>query len=187
MNLLSDDDIVVAGAVLGVEPATLRAVRAVESRGRGFNPDGSVVTLFEGHVFCKYTSGKFSESHPDLSYTAWTKKFYGKTWQAEQQRLKRAMALDERAALLATSWGMFQIMGFNFAACNFASVMAFVEAMRESEKQQLIAFCQFVQSIGALDTLRSKNWAAFARRYNGPQYAKNRYDQKLARTYSQYT
>jgi len=31
--------------------------------------------------------------------------------------------------------------------------------------------------------LKSKDWAVFARRYNGPGYQANAYDKKLARAY----
>ena len=34
-----------------------------------------------------------------------------------------------------------------------------------------------------LPALQNKNWAEFARRYNGPAYAQNRYDEKLAEAY----
>ena len=34
--------------------------------------------------------------------------------------------------------------------------------------------------------LRSRDWASFARAYNGPVYAKNKYDVRLAGAYEQY-
>ena len=36
-----------------------------------------------------------------------------------------------------------------------------------------------------VDALRSLDWAAFAYCYNGPQYAKNQYDTKMAKLYAQ--
>jgi hypothetical protein len=33
------------------------------------------------------------------------------------------------------------------------------------------------------DAIRTKNWPSFARQYNGPAYAKNKYDEKLAEAY----
>lgn len=35
--------------------------------------------------------------------------------------------------------------------------------------------------------LQRKDWAGFARGYNGPGYAKNRYDIKLANAYKKYS
>ena len=41
----------------------------------------------------------------------------------------------------------------------------------------------FIQS-NRLDTyLRNKDWAGFAKRYNGPAYAENQYDKKLEKAY----
>jgi len=37
-----------------------------------------------------------------------------------------------------------------------------------------------------LPHLKNKNWAEFARRYNGPAFKKNRYDEKIAAAYQQY-
>ena len=36
------------------------------------------------------------------------------------------------------------------------------------------------------EALRKKNWAAFAKAYNGPGYAKNQYDTKLAAAYASF-
>src|SRR5690554_4118721 len=49
-GLLGEDDIIRAAQALGVEPAAIKAVNEVESRGRGFLPDGRPVILFERHV-----------------------------------------------------------------------------------------------------------------------------------------
>lgn len=41
----------------------------------------------------------------------------------------------------------------------------------------------FIQS-NRLDTyLRNKDWAGFAKRYNGPAYTENQYDKKLEKAY----
>jgi len=65
----------------------------------------------------------------------------------------------------------------------FATVEEYVEKMYESEYQQLLAFCSFLKGTGIVDPLRKKDWAAFARRYNGPGYKKNKYDVKLRQAY----
>lgn len=170
---------------LGCPPAVIRAVGAVESNGQGFNPDGSCVTLFEGHKFSRFTHRVFDQSHPDLSYPVWNRTWYGKTWQAEQDRLHRAMALDRSAALMSASWGLFQLMGFNFALCGFGSVERFVTAMQTSEAEQLSAFVTYLLDAGLDRPLRHQDWFDFARRYNGASFYLNRYAQKLARAYEQ--
>lgn len=183
-NRLKQNDYENAAKLLGCDIPTVKAICAVESHGRGFNPDGSPLTLFEGHKFYKYTLGKYADIAPDLCYPKWTKQFYGKTWKEEQIRLDRAIALDKQAAYLSTSWGMFQIMGFNYASCGFKSVDDFVLMMKESEGCQLDAFCRFVIAIGAADELRNKDWVGFAKLYNGPAYLQNDYDHKLTVAYN---
>ena len=94
-----------------------------------------------------------------------------------------AIAIDEEAAISSASWGLFQIMGFNYATCKCDSVQQFVALMKENEGKQLDQFTAFIQS-NRLDTyLRNKDWAGFAKRYNGPAYAENQYDKKLEKAY----
>lgn len=172
-----------AAARLGCEPEAIEAVAAVESRGAGFNPDDSPKTLFEGHIFHRLTKGIFDSSYPTLSYPKWTLEHYGRTWQDEQYRLARAIELDKRAAMMSASWGKFQLMGFNHGACGFLSIEDFVAAMRESEVRHLEAFVGFIESNNLVDELQRKDFPGFARVFNGPGYAKNHYDTKMATAY----
>jgi hypothetical protein len=181
---LTQQDFESCAAVIGCEPAAVHAVATVETNGGGFNPDGSPRTLFEGQWFHKLTGGKYDTLYPTISYPTWTRQIYGKTWQEEQARLAKAKSLDPHVALQCASWGMFQIMGFNYAKCGFASVEDYVAAMSKSEGAQLAAFTQYIVHSGLADELRDKRWADFARLYNGPQYAQNQYDTKLATAYT---
>lgn len=181
---LTAADFKAAAGRIGCDVAAVRAVCAVESVSSGFFPNGEPKTLFEGHKFYLYTKGAHAETAPDLCYPKWTREFYGATWSAEFDRLQRAVALDRRAAYLSTSWGRFQIMGFNYAQAGFRDLFAFVEAMRESEGRQLLAFVDYVIVSGLGDELRDCRWVDFARRYNGPGYAANQYDKKLAAEYA---
>ena len=54
----------------------------------------------------------------------------------------------------------------------------------EGEDRHLQAFCAFVTARGLADALARRDWAAFARGYNGPAYAANRYDARLAQAYA---
>jgi hypothetical protein len=181
---LSDADYKAAADRIGCSVAAVKAVCAVESGPSGFFPNGEPKTLFEGHKFFLYTKGAHAQSHPDLCYPKWTREYYGDTWAEEYDRLIRAVAIDRTAALMSASWGRFQIMGFNYAACGFRSLDAFVTAMKESEGRQLQAFVEYVVSSGLGDELRDCRWKDFARLYNGPAYAANHYDTKLADAYT---
>jgi hypothetical protein len=91
------------------------------------------------------------------------------------------MALDRTAALESTSWGLFQIMGFNYAAVNLRSVEELVAAPNKSEGERLKLFSEFVKKTGLADALRHKSWTDFARGYNGPDYGD--YDKRMERAY----
>lgn len=183
---LSGQEFVVAAVHLQVEVATIKAVAEVESAGEGFCPDDFPKILFEGHVFHRYTDGLYAQSHPNICYQKWTRQFYGKTWQEERERMAEAIRLNRTAALMSTSWGKFQIMGFNFALCGCVAIQQFVNMMCRSESEQLRLFCEYIISAGLQDELQAKDWARFARLYNGPLYEKNRYVEKLTSAYNKY-
>lgn len=171
-----------AAAALGVDVATVRAVTEVEARGRGFLATGEPVILFERHVFHRLTGGFYSARHPDISNPK--RGGYGAESQ-QHARLQKAARLDRESALQSASWGLFQIMGFNHAAAGHPTLQGFINAMYRSEGAHLDAFVAFVRSDSAMHRdLVAHNWAGFARRYNGPDYAANHYDTRLAAAYA---
>ena len=54
------------------------------------------------------------------------------------------------------------------------------------KKALAIHFTAFLKSNGWDNYLRTLNWTEFARHYNGPQYAQNKYDEKLQKAYMKY-
>lgn len=193
LNLLTESDFKAAAKLLNCDIAALKAVAEVESSGNGFLSDGRVKILFEGHQFHKHTKGAYAESHPTICYEKWTKKHYTKGPNAdvrgagELARLEQAMSLDREAALKSASYGKFQIMGFNFSSCDFDDVEEFYAAVQASEGAQLKAFCCFIKANNLDRHLRKHRWASFARGYNGPAYADNKYDKKLAVAHAKYS
>lgn len=184
---LTDLDFFSAAAALGCEVAAIKAVCEVEAPRGGFFPDDSPTILFEGHVFYRYTSGFWAESAPDLCYRKWTREHYGKTWVEEKARFATAATLDRKAAVLATSWGRFQIMGFNSGIVGFSDEEKFVEAMSESEGKQLAAFIEYILYVGLEGALGARDWEQFARRYNGPLHWKNHYAERMAKAYARFS
>ena len=182
-----------AARLLGVEPAVLRAVERVETGGKGgFLLQGKPRILFEGHVFWAQLKKKgkdpqrYVAGNEDILYPKWTRAWY-RGGLEEWTRLERAMAIDEEAALMSASWGMFQVMGFNYAACGERSVRDFVSKMRTSEMEQLLLTTIFIRGNARMrEALKAKDWAAFARLYNGPSYKSSRYDSKMAQAYEYY-
>jgi hypothetical protein len=58
--------------------------------------------------------------------------------------------------------------------------------MKRSAVSQLNAFVNFIQANNLAQYLKTKNWAAFAYRYNGPGYKANSYDTKLQTYYNKF-
>lgn len=169
-----------AAIVLESDIAAIRAVVEVESIGHGFQSDARPKLLFERHVFHRETGGRWSGLHPAISSPQPGGYAGGPR---EYRRLEQAMALDRRAALRSSSWGGFQIMGFNHQLAGFETVEQFVAGMVESAARQIDAFVAFVRASGLQQALQAHDWAAFARGYNGPAYRSNRYDERLAAAY----
>lgn len=181
---LTEQDFAAAADKLGCSVAVIKAVCQVEAPRGGFLPSGEPTILFERHQFSKRTGRKFDISHPHISNP---KPGGYKGGQAEHDRLAEAASLDRDAALESASWGKFQIMGFNYAPAGFDSLQAFINAMYQSEGRQLYAFVSFIQHEGLASFLREQRWADFARRYNGPNYAINSYDTKMAAAHKRLT
>lgn len=189
---LKEEDFSRAAIELNVPVATIKAVQEIESGNRGgFFDVAKPTILFEGHIFWNQLKKKGinPEDHlsgnEDILYPKWTKKFY-QGGVKEYTRLNRARIIDSDSALCSASWGMFQIMGFNYKACGYLSVNDFVDDMCKSEGKQLDSFVSFIKQ-NKLDTfLREKDWAGFARKYNGPGYKENKYDEKLEKAYKKY-
>lgn len=126
----------------------------------------------------------------DILFEIYTKKYYvGGT--AEYIRLEKAKKLgsDKKiadAANCSASWGLFQIMGFNAVSIGYSSIDEFVDKMNLNEGEHLKAFGRFLEKNNLIGLLRSKNWASFALKYNGPAYKTNKYDEKLMKAYHKY-
>jgi len=168
---------------LNVRLPQLLAVVTVETSGCGCLADRRPTILFERHIFSKQTGGKFDAQYPDISNPIPGGYGYGS---AEYNRLAKAAQLDRTAALKSASWGLGQIMGFNFDKAGYDSVEAMVQKNMESEDDQLMAMAYFLKASGLDRPLAAQDWTSFARGYNGPDFARNLYDSKLAAAFQRY-
>lgn len=188
-KFLSESDLENAANLLDVDVATIKAVNRVESSGSGFSGDKPKI-LFEGHVFWRrlekhgINPRKHLKGNADILYHRWTRRYYK---QNQYARLEKAERVDKASALESASWGLFQIMGYHWRSLGYASVQEFVDKMYKSEGDQLEAFVRFIQANNLAHYLRDKDWAGFARRYNGAGYKANKYDTKMARAYERFS
>lgn len=176
-----------AARELACETAAVRAVADVESGGRtGFDTHKRPKILFEVHIFQKNTGGKFDHSHPELS-APYSSPRRVQSYNKDQWKvLHAAFALAPQAACKSASWGMFQVLGENYQMVGWKTVRQFVTDMFVSEAQHMRAFLGYCRAANLVRHLRTHSWASFAAGYNGPGYAANAYDIKMANAYKRY-
>lgn len=183
-DTISDAAYAAAATTLGCEVAAIRAIAEVESPRGAWLDDGRPAILYERHYFRNRTNSAYNMTHPDLSGAYGGA--YG-TYNQQYEKLFRAAVLNEQAALESASWGRFQIMGANYTQTGHADVAAFVTDMNTSIARQLEVFVAFIQGDTTLSAaIVAKDWARFARRYNGPAYRDNQYDTRMAAAYRRY-
>ncbi|MCH5227422.1 MAG: N-acetylmuramidase family protein [Muribaculaceae bacterium] len=183
---LTEHDFQLVAEELNVEVATIKAVVEIEAGKamKGFWAPGIPVINFDRSMYLKYrnkvsdTNGAKGESVPE-GLTGYALK--------EWKELITARKTNAQGANMGTFWGMFQIGGFNYKLCGCNSVDEFVKRMAYSELEQLQLFAVFITNTGMVESLRKKNWSAFARRYNGPSYASRGYHTKMAKAYARYS
>lgn len=189
---LTGSAIAAAAKKLDVPVATIHAVIAVESYGIGtaFLPDGRVRVQYEPHVMYRRLRDKFGRERADRALREFPKLVaraagsYQSSEVEDRDMDAAARFIDRQCALESASWGLFQIMGYHWRFLGFSTLQDFVNAMYRDEAAHLDAFCRFVLAQPAMHAnLKKRNWAAFARMYNGPAYVLNRYDVKLAQAY----
>lgn len=84
------------------------------------------------------------------------------------------------AAVLCHSFCWSQIMGFNHLFCGFEDPQAFRAAMMTLEGQRECTIALARSDPAMLKAFQTRNYPAIAFHWNGPAYAKNKYDTKLA-------
>lgn len=187
ISKLTENDYLEAAKILNCDVASVKAIKEVESGSNGFVDMVRPTILFEGHLFYKYVKepSKVASTHPNICYPNWDRSKY-KGGNSEYNRLNEAFLVDKTAALKSASMGLFQILGKHYDLCGCKSVEEMWGRACKSEKEQLVMFCTFLKNSGIDTYVRAKNWAEVAKRYNGPAYAKNKYDIRLKTAYEKY-
>lgn len=136
-----------------VEPAVALAIFAVESK-RAYDPTtGLVIVRFEPKVFLR-RAGRIVRSDHGSQLAEW-------------QAIETAYAINPKAALESASYGLPQLMGFNFGVTEHASARDLLLAFQRSAREQVAGFFGFVAANKLVDEARARRFVDFARRYNG--------------------
>lgn len=182
---VSEEDYIKAAKTLDCDVSAIKAFAKVESRGSGFLADGRPVILFERHIFHRLLKQKGIACNDTSICSTRTGGYLGGS--KEHDRLEKAVKIDRESALQSASWGMFQVVAFNWKACGYTSLQDFINAAYRSEADHLDMFVGFIKANRTLlEAVRNKNWDIAARIYNGPGYKKNNYDTKLAAAYDEF-
>jgi hypothetical protein len=194
--MLSQDivDVVIAAAkASGIKPAALLAVVEIESEGAPLEIDGKTPRLlFERHVFHRELTASQPAKLPaavklGLAIPKWSKKTQYKDQGSSAARLAlldRARGVDVECANRSCSWGLGQTMGFLAEELDYRSATDMVAKMvAGGVRAQVDMMVAEICSKQLVDELNTGKWRAFARSYNGPAYAENQYDIKLAGAY----
>lgn len=191
-NALLETDFQAAAARLGVSVPAVKAVATVESNGGGFLPDGRVKVQYEPHAMYRQLARNFNRAradkelvaHPDL--VAKKAGSYQSLDKEDKDMNRAAQLIDRTSALESASWGAFQIMGYHWKTLQYTTLQGFIND-QYTAADQLETFVRFILADPHLvKALRARDWATFARIYNGPGYAANKYDTKLAAAFKQY-
>ena len=182
---LTDYDYRIIAEELDVEIAAIKAVVRIEAGAslEGFWAPGVPVINFDRAMYNKVRSTSKAKAPAGEAVPSGIKSAYGRK---EWSQLVAARKANLDKANMGTFWGMFQIGGFNYKQCGRETVQEFVDRMSFSEFEQLQLFANFIKNTGMLTDLRNKNWAGFARKYNGSSYRARGYHTRMAREYQKY-
>lgn len=192
--MFSDDVISVISVIaddLGVEPAALLAVVEVESAGvvtalvRGRQEP---LIRFEGHYFYRLLKGD-QRVKAIAQGLASPKSGAVKNPASQEDRyrlLDRAKMIDAEAAIESCSWGLGQVMGSHWKTFGFSSAQEFEQLARSGVSGQVVLMAMFIKFFRLSDELQQRDWAAFAKAYNGKNYKINKYDTKMAAAYARW-
>jgi hypothetical protein len=158
----------------GIEPAFLMAILQQESGG---NPSA---IRFEPHLFNRKSSnGKVPFTPAD-----------GKTFslissETNKGAFERAYKIDADAAVRSSSWGLGQVLGghlINLYGSPERGVQAFWSNPRKVSLELIIEWIK--SNPRAVSAAKKKDFAGFAKIYNGSNYRMNNYDTKLEQGYN---
>lgn len=150
----------------------IKKIVRVESGGIGFSKEtGKIIIQFEPSWFKRkapYTpSGKWSLNKVERQSEEWI-------------AFNDAFYKNANAAMESTSVGIMQVMGFNHKVLGFKTVGKMWDYAKESEINQLRLGLRFIKLNSKMyKAAQTANWETFAYYYNGSQWRKFDYANRL--------
>lgn len=156
----------------GIPATNIRKIVAVESGGLGFSKEtGKIIIQFEPSWFKRkspYTpSGKWSLNKVEKQAEEW-------------KAFNDAFLKNQDAAMESTSIGLMQVMGFHYKLLKFKTVGEMWDFAKKSEVNQLRLGLMFIKTNKKMyNAITTGDWDTFAYFYNGEQYKKFNYANRL--------
>jgi len=167
---------------MNIEAATAMAIIAVESAGKALSGSPPMpIIRFENHRFRKFVSAEVYNNH--FKHSAGGRPWEGHHYRitpsdpwirshlsqnSEYETLNIAAKINENGAYSSISIGAGQIMGSWASRLGYKNALDMFNAFK-SESEQIRAMMIFIKTDNRLwNAAKSKDWATFARIYNGP-------------------
>ena len=179
---------------LGVDYEVIQAIEAVESGA------SASAIRFEPHLWHRYWEG-FGLTEAQRDQMPFTRNannrpvFSTVGSETNPAAFRAALEINAAAAVACTSFGLYQVMGYNFAGVNRTSAgnneqalaaVARFDADPEATSYELLYTWFDNQGGSALAAARSHDWMTLAEKYNGPTNTAV-YGPRLAREYAAFT
>lgn len=152
---------------INVDPVVLQAVTYVESGAKGWSALGKVILRFEPHVFLRETGETVllpGMTAPLASQSRLRRGGQNDEWAAYEA----AARIDPEAAARSTSWGIGQVMGYNYKTLGYSSAVEMVADFEGRLEPQLIGMVNFIRkNAKAYDALLKNDLPRFVAVYNG--------------------
>ncbi|HEY5657771.1 MAG TPA: N-acetylmuramidase domain-containing protein [Myxococcota bacterium] len=161
---LGDTDDVLASRA-GIPVRILRAIRLLESGGR------PSATRFEPHVFNRLTQNRYASQIPFTRDPV--RRVSLVRSETNRAAFERASRFDREAAIRATSWGLYQVLGGHLLSVASGEPVAYFDRDPETVSAEMLA-SWFRSRPAAVRAAQAGNISELARLYNGSQRWGNR-------------
>lgn len=185
-----------AAQAIPCEEEMVEAFYEVESRREPFDKLGNPTHLQERHITGRefvrrghdlaVIHSKFPHIRQWVSLTPYGRGGYGR-YAKQIEKFKAVASLnfpDARdVAICGGSWGSMQVLGSHWQSLGYENPEAFYEAM-ETLEGQFDCFVRYIKANHLAKAMQQRDWHKLARGYNGKNYAKYGYHEKLAKAYT---
>ena len=155
-----------AAQALGIDPAIVKAIIAIETGGAPITLGNSIKFLF---MIGRHFTPKYKKKFPNRPLPAWA----NARMSGKRSVLRDGIRLWPHGAYANTSWGIFQIHGWSYRKLGYGSPGEMVAAFKRSEDAQIRGFIDFVRTKPRLYTaIKNKDWYGIGYYYNGDRRGK---------------